>query len=84
MGTAARHLSKILDVNGIEIAAYTASDVNEPNEFLNRPVIPLTRLDQTRYDRVMIASQYFFEIEPIIRKYDLLRAPIWPLINSVV
>jgi GT2 family glycosyltransferase len=80
MGTAARGLSKILDENGIEIAAFTASNLDQPGVFLDRPALPLTMLNQAQYDRVMVASQYFFEIEPTAREYDPQRTPIWPLL----
>ena len=80
MGAAARGLSKILNENGIEIAAFTASNLSQPGIFLDRPAFPLTMLHQARYHRLMIASQYFFEIEPMAREYDPQRAPIWPLL----
>ena len=84
MGLAARGISKILDENDIEISAFTASDLEQPGVFLDRPALPLTMLNQARYDRLMVASQYFFEIEPLVREYDPLRAPICPLIDAVV
>ena len=80
MGTAARGLSKILSENGIEIAAFTASNLSKPGIFLDRPSFPLNMLHQTRYHRLMVASQYFFEIEPMAREYDPQHAPIWPLL----
>jgi GT2 family glycosyltransferase len=82
MGTAARGLAKILDKNGIQIAAFTSSDIKDRGEsFLDRPVLPLDLLEDVEYNRLMIASQYFFEIEEKIRNYDPIRDPIYPLLN---
>jgi GT2 family glycosyltransferase len=82
MGTAARGLARILDENDIQVAAFTSSGVKEAGgSFLSRPVVPLYLLGGSQYDRLMVASQYFFEIEPIIRDYDPVRDPIYPLLN---
>jgi GT2 family glycosyltransferase len=81
-GTAARGLARILDENDIQIECFTASDVRETGPyFLNRPTLPLELLREKKYDRLMVASQYFFEIESKIRDYDPLHEPIYPLLN---
>ncbi len=82
MGTAARGLAGILDKNGIEIVAFTASQIEKRGkEFLGRQIVPLDVLKSRNYDRLMVASQYFFEIEPKVRDYDPLNEPIYPLLN---
>ena len=81
MGTAARGLSEILNENGIEIAAFTDSNLDRQGVFLDRPAVPLNMLDQTRYDRIMIASQYFFEIEDLIRQYSPSVEPLFPVLD---
>jgi GT2 family glycosyltransferase len=83
MGTAARGLSKILDENGIDVAVFTASDICESGEFLRHPVVPLHRLGQTCFDHLMVASQFFFEVEPQIRNYDPSGELIWPVLSRV-
>jgi GT2 family glycosyltransferase len=81
-GTAARGLARIHDENEIQIAAFTASDVDRTGGyFLDRPVLPTDLLESVKYDRLMVASQYFFEIEERIRNYDPIRDPIYPLLN---
>jgi GT2 family glycosyltransferase len=81
-GTAARGLARILDGNDIRIECFTASDVQETGQyFLNRPMLPLDLLGEKEFDRLMVASQYFFEIESKIRDYDPLHEPIYPLLN---
>jgi GT2 family glycosyltransferase len=81
-GTAARGIARILDENDIQIACFTGSDVRETGQFfLNRPVLPLDLLRERMYDRLMVASQYFFEIESKIRDYDPLHEPVYPLLN---
>ena len=82
MGIVARGMSKTLDENGIEIAAFTTSSLYQPAVFLNRPAVPLALLNQIRYDRIMVASQYFFEIEPTAREHDPQGAPIFPVLQS--
>jgi GT2 family glycosyltransferase len=82
MGTAARGLARILSENGIRITAFTSSGAEKTGEyFLSRPILPLGLLGRERYDRLIVASQYFFEIEPNIRNYDPLHEPIYPLLN---
>jgi GT2 family glycosyltransferase len=82
MGNAARGLARILDENGIDICAFTASPGRENGqEYLGRPMIPIQQLAEKKYDRLMVASQYFFEVENMIRDYDPLHEPIYPLLN---
>jgi GT2 family glycosyltransferase len=82
MGTAACSLAGILSENAIEIVAFTSSDVKSTGEtFLDRPVIPLALLSSAHYDRLIIASQYYFAVEPVIRALDPLNEPIYPLLN---
>ncbi|MBN1569339.1 MAG: glycosyltransferase family 2 protein [Acidobacteria bacterium] len=82
MGTAARGLARILDENDIRIAAFTSSGTRKAGDsFLGRPVIPPEQLEAEKYDRLMVATQYFFEIEPKIRRYDPHQEPIYPLLN---
>jgi GT2 family glycosyltransferase len=82
MGTAARGLARILDASGIQITAFTSSSVEKTGDFfLDRPILPLDHLSRVRYDRLFVASQYFFEIEPDILNYDPERDPIYPVLQ---
>jgi GT2 family glycosyltransferase len=82
MGTAAMGLAKILDANGIRITAFTSSAAkNAEGLFLDRPVLPLDHLSEKSYDKLMVATQYFFEVESGIRDYDPDRAPIYPVLK---
>jgi GT2 family glycosyltransferase len=82
MGTAAHGLARILNNNGIEVVAFTASEVKgKGHSFLGRPIVPLDLLKTQAYDRLMVASQYYFEIEQQIREYDPLQEPIYPLLR---
>jgi GT2 family glycosyltransferase len=84
-GTAAASLAKILDGNDIQIECFTSSGILETGKiFMGRPVVPLDLLAEKKYDRLMVASQYFFEIEPKIRDYDPLHEPIYPLMKDLV
>lgn len=80
-GIAARGLAAILDKSGIRITAFTSTMTRTGGElFLDRPVVPLDSLREERYDRLIVASQFFFEVESAIRDYDPLQAPIYPLL----
>ncbi len=81
-GMAARGLTRVLDENGIRVEAFTSSaKCTESPTFLGRPNIPLDRLSSIQYDRLMVASQFFFEVEDFIRPYDPLHQPIYPFLN---
>jgi hypothetical protein len=81
MGSASRSMSEILIQNGIRIVAYTASCVTSPEEsFLGTPVLPLEMVSRESYDRLIVASQYFFAVESVIRQYDPLGEPIYPVL----
>ncbi len=83
MGAAALGLARILRENDVEIAAFTSSDVLAAGrEFLGRPVLPLDVLRSVSYDRLMVASQYFFAVEPVLRGMDPLDKPIFVLVNQ--
>jgi GT2 family glycosyltransferase len=80
-GIAARGLTAMLDKNGIGIAAFTSSITKSRGEFfLGRPVVPLESLGEESYDRLIVASQFFFEVESAIHVRDPLQAPIYPLL----
>ena len=82
LGTAAKGLARILDKSGIQIVAFTASDIETGGQsFLNRPALPLAELKTLAYDRLLVATQYYFAVEPKIREYDPLHEPIYPILN---
>jgi GT2 family glycosyltransferase len=81
MGSAARGMSRILIKNNIEIVAYTASVPPPPGAtFLGKPVLPLEEVRRESFDRLMVASQHFFAVEPVIRACDPQGEPIYPVL----
>jgi GT2 family glycosyltransferase len=81
-GVAARGLAKILDENGIRIEAFTSSTtLTRGEKFLDRPLLPLAALREESYDRLMVASMFYFAVEPLLRDYDPVREPIYPVIQ---
>jgi GT2 family glycosyltransferase len=79
-GMAARMTAALLDGSDIEITAFTTSQNEICNEtFLDRPVLPLDSLEKTDYDRLMVASQFFFDLEHRIKKYDPVQEPVFPI-----
>lgn len=80
-GMAARGVTRILDENGIRIAAFTSSyATSRGGAFLDRPIVPLAALRDEKFDRLIVASQFFFEVEPTIRDFDPMHEPIYPLL----
>ncbi len=80
-GIAARGLAAILDDAGIRIAAFTSSKAAGNSEsFLGRPVVPLDSLRQVGYDRLIVATQFFFEVESTLRPFDPAGAPMFPIL----
>jgi GT2 family glycosyltransferase len=80
-GMAARGLCRILIDHDIQIAAFTSSQVRNAGEkFLEKPVLPLASLKEKRFDRLIVGSQFFFEVESAIRDSDPCGAPIFPVL----
>ncbi len=81
-GVAARGLAAILAENHVQIVAFTSSRIQSKGEsYLGRTVLPLTSLAESKFDRLMVASQFFFQLEPTIRGYDPARNPIFPVLD---
>jgi GT2 family glycosyltransferase len=80
-GMAASGLARIFGENGIQIVAFTSTTATDESEcFLGRPLVPLAALSTISFDRLFVASQFFFEIEPLVQKYDPVGDPIYPLL----
>jgi GT2 family glycosyltransferase len=80
-GLAARGLSGILSENGIQIVGFTSSETRDKGEsFLGRPILPLAALREVKFDRLIVGTQFFFAVESMIRDFDPLQAPIFPVL----
>ena len=75
---------------GIEVAAFTRTDaeagstVSPEPAAASVPVAPLAGLPGLAYDRLIVGSQYFFEMEPLLRGYDPAGNPLFPVLVPVV
>jgi GT2 family glycosyltransferase len=79
-GSAAHGLAAAFKNTGIRISAFTSSMAcDEGQVYLDRPVVPLKNLSRERYDRLIVASQFYFEVESAIRNYDPMQMPIYPV-----
>jgi len=84
-GLAARGLSAILGENGIRIVAFTSSETQDSGElFLGCPLLPLAALREMKFDRLIVATQFFFAVESMIRDFDPVRQPIFPILSHWV
>jgi O-antigen biosynthesis protein len=80
-GLAALGLSKILHDNDIQVVAFTSSEIKGPSKtYLGKPVISLDSLHKVCFDRLMVATQFFFAVEPFIRDIDPIKDPIFPVL----
>ena len=78
-GQAAWGVTRVLSDNGIRVAAYTSSRTDSCAEsFCDRPIVPFESLSEVTFDRLMVASQYFFEFEESVLSYDPTGAPLFP------
>jgi len=80
MGQAASGLAGVLSKNGIEPLAFTSCLSGGPDSYCGRPAVSLESLRNTRFDRLVVGSQYFFEFEKAIRQFDPAGAPIFPAV----
>ncbi|MBI5816658.1 MAG: glycosyltransferase family 2 protein [Nitrospinae bacterium] len=64
-GQAARGLFAILTENGISVVGFASSTPHDSltSTFLDRPVYLLDEMEGVEYDRMIIGSQFYFEIE---------------------
>lgn len=80
-GQAGIGLFRILEREGIRVIAFTNSHVGQnSNTFCERPMIPLTELGRIQFDRLMVGSQFYFEVESLIKDQDPSGAPIYPVV----
>jgi GT2 family glycosyltransferase len=81
-GMAASGLAGIVADQNIQIVAFTSSRVRDTGEtFLEKPLLPLSSLKKEQYDRLIVGSQFFFEVENVIRDFDPCREPIFPVLQ---
>jgi GT2 family glycosyltransferase len=68
-GQAARALTEIVNLRGIEVAAYTTSNATgrKDDRFCGKPVLAVADLRRWRADgAILIGTQFFFEIEDLL------------------
>jgi GT2 family glycosyltransferase len=80
-GAAGQALCLALEGGGIGIAAFT-STARHVSEVCGHPVIPLQDLARVSYDRLIVGSQYYFELEQEIRRGDPQGTPLFPALTS--
>jgi len=79
-GRAARGLADRLARAGIEPVGFTVSaDPPQPAAFMGKPVTPLSRLDRGAFDRLLIGTQFYFQIEPALEAAGLRDAVFFPV-----
>jgi GT2 family glycosyltransferase len=81
-GQAAQGLFRILSKNEIDVVAFTSTKV-DGNGAQNcaSPVVSLEALLQIDFDRLMVGSQYFFQVEPALARFDPQGTPLFPVLG---
>jgi GT2 family glycosyltransferase len=81
-GAAAAHLKHRLAAGQIAVAAFTCSpDHSAPPSFEGRPVMPLEHVARVGGQRVVVGTQFYFEVEELARQADPTGEPIWPALD---
>ena len=81
-GKAARGLSRMLSEAHIEVVAFTTTTDREIGTMCcGRPVVPLARVPALSFDRLLIGSQFFFEVEDIVAGVDPRHTPLFPVVG---
>ena len=75
-GLAAERLYRIFANNGFTVPFFISSSVNTAAEFLGRPVKTINQVGSLAHDRIIVGSQFFFEIES-----DLPRNAVFPVVD---
>jgi hypothetical protein len=80
-GQAALGLFNILTRNKFSVVAFASSKADAAgSELCGLPVLPLEALCHEKFDRLMVASQYYFQILRDLVRYDPLGAPLFPVL----
>jgi GT2 family glycosyltransferase len=84
-GLAARGLLDILEANHISVVGCTQSpDRKQEKEWFGRPVFPLNEIDAVSFDRLVVGTQYYFEIEETLHRYVPGWKIMFPVVDSIV
>jgi GT2 family glycosyltransferase len=81
-GVAAEGLFQVLEANGISVVAFSCSAGRKHgNDLLGRPVVPLEQLDRVGFDRLLIGTQYYFEVEEMLQELLPAEAIVFPVVE---
>jgi GT2 family glycosyltransferase len=80
-GAAASMLRPLLAAHGIEIAAFTSSRTDGETRFCDRPVVPLAETRRWGFDALVVGSQYYFEVEPLLARLHPDRDLVFPVVS---
>lgn len=80
-GIAAEGLTRELESDGIQVAAFTCSGAStEGNGFLGKPVVPLEQIPAFDLDRLMVGTQSYFEVEELIQRFVPVEQLVFPTV----
>jgi GT2 family glycosyltransferase len=79
-GEAGRALARVMQDAGIETVAFTDTLTTEVREVEGRRCVPLGDVAGETFDRLLVGTQFFFEIEHRISAYDPMGAPLFPAV----
>jgi GT2 family glycosyltransferase len=81
-GKAAIALWRWLKKHDIDVEAFTSSSAKkDENCFCGRPVVPLANIKKHDADSIMVGSQFYFEVEKLIREADPHGRSLFPIVS---
>jgi O-antigen biosynthesis protein len=84
IGQAARGLFHILSKNGVEVVAFTSTNGSSANpQLADLPVVSLEELRYLEFDRLIVGSQYYFQVQPVLECFDPQGSPLFPVIGEL-
>ena len=80
-GRAAEGLFRVLTDQGISVAAFAWTRTDQAGSYYCAlPVVPLDALPRVEFDRLMVGSQYYFQLQPLLSRFDPQGDPLFPVL----
>jgi GT2 family glycosyltransferase len=82
-GAAAAGLFQSLTQAGVQVVAFSSSADTKPacQHYFDRPIVVLDDLAHMDFDRIIVGSQYFFQVEELLSRYDPAGGAVFPVIS---
>jgi predicted dinucleotide-binding enzyme len=79
-GAAGQALARVLVGAGFEVLAFAATSPRQ-DECQGLPLVALEELSRWRFDRLVVGTQAFFEVEAALASADPRHDPLFPVVD---